>query len=415
MAIVQRPRAQARGDVAPPVLPARVASGRLSATDRLAEGVRISVELSPIVVPSRDVVVRAVRDVLGAGAHARAGRVVTRGRWRFDPTALDEQAERAVRELPKEYTGDEGLPRLREIAREDLGFTVFLGEDRASLCIDHRLGDGFFGTMLTSAVLAGRGTPAVFTNAGDEHPLESALWNTFARHPRRVASLVGDRWHERRPSPAAGTVPGERASLDLVSGTMTSETFRAFAAWSHRKVPPSVAMLFALRAALDRVGIPVSDEGSILVDLRRYLPSGRSTLANFVTGHPVRGGGGVVPAAARFSRDLRLGRPLAALAVGVATAPWRRHRSVSVPSAATPIVSDMGFLRTLEPLPWAMPTGGMLRVSVDPARRNGVTALTAFLRGRLHVSMSFDATLFDRAGLEAACALMCADPIGLLE
>lgn len=393
--------------------PHPVASGRIPGRDLLSEGVRISVELAPLIVPERPTVVRAVRELIGMGADARAGRTFEGRRWRYDGTLLDAQAERMVRPLPAEFTGDEGLPRLREAVASDLPFMVFLGEDRASLCIDHRLGDGFLSVMLTAGALAGRGAPAIFASADDRDPLPAALSATYGRHASRVGTLLRDRWREERPAYSGPTVAGGRGRLDLVTGTMDSATFRALAGWSRGRVPPTLAMMFALHEALRRSGVPVTDEGAILVDLRRYLPSGRSTLANFVVGHPVSVRDGIDAAGARFQRDLHVGRPLAALTSGLTTRAWRRPAPTSVPAAASPILSDMGFLRALEPLPWAS-DDAVVRVSVDPAGRNGITALTAVLRGRLNISVSFDSSLWDRDAVTAACALLRHDPKGLL-
>jgi len=371
------------------------------------------VELAPLHVPDRTAVVAAVRHLIGLGPDARAGRTLDGARWAYDPSALDAQAERMVRRLPPELTGDTGLPRLRTAADPDLPLTVFLGEDRASLCIDHRLGDGFLGVMMTAAALAGRAAPAVFARAVDEDPFPAAASATFLRHPSRAVRLLRDRLTERRTVHEGPSVPARRGSLDLVTHQMDPETFRSLASWSRGRVPPTVATMFALHAALRRVGIPVMDEGAILVDLRRYLPSGRSTLANFVVGHPVAVADGIDAAGARFSRDLHVGRPLAALAAGLATRSWRRGVPESVPAAASPIVSDMGFLRALEPLPWAS-DDAVIRVSVDPATRNGITALTAVLRRRLNVSVSFDGSLYDRDSITAATELLCRDPERLL-
>lgn len=388
-------------------------SGRLRGRDLLSEGARISVELAPLHVPQRDVVVRAVRELLGKGSAARAGRTFDGGRWSYDPDLLDAQAERMVRRLPIGSTGDAGLPRLREAAPPDLPFVVFLGEDRASLCIDHRLGDGFLSVMLTAGVLAGRGAPAVFAHADDRDPLPAALWATYGRRLDRVGALLRDRWTDRRPAYTGPIVEAGGGRLDLVTGTMDPRTFRSLAEWSKGRVPPTLAMMFAFREALKRTGIPVMDTGAILVDLRRYLPSGRSTLANFVVGHPVAADGGIDAAGARFHQDIHSGRPLAALTSGLLTRAWRRRPPRTVPAAASPIVSDMGFLRALEPLPWAS-DDPVVRVSVDPAARNGITALTAVLRHRLNISVSFDGSLWSRDAVTEACDLLRHDPKALL-
>lgn len=396
-----------------PAGPATAASGRIPGRDLLSEGARISVELAPLIVPDRDTVVRAVRGLIGSGAAARAGRTFRGARWSYDPQHLDMQAERMVRPLPAEFTGDAGLPRLREAAPSDLPFVVFLGEDRAALCIDHRLGDGFLSVMLTAGALAGRGAPAVFASVDDRDPLPAALAATYGRHPGRIGAVLRDRWTDARPAYDGPTVPGEGGRLDLVTGAMDGATFRALADWSRGRVPPTLAVMFAFREALRRTGIPVMDTGAILVDLRRYLPSGRSTLANFVVGHPVQAQGGVDAAGARFHQDLSVGRPLAALASGLLTRAWRRPAPSTVPAAASPIVSDMGFLRALEPLPWASGEP-VVRVSVDPGSRNGITALTAVLGRRLNISVSFDGSLWERDAVTAACDLLRHDPKGLL-
>lgn len=415
MVIAREPRATAstpRDDsVARPH--AAVSSGRIPGRDLLSDGVRISVELAPLIVPERETVVRAVRALIGMGADARAGRTFDGARWRYDGDLLDAQAERMVQPLRAEHTGDAGLPRLREAVASDLPFMVFLGDDRASLCIDHRLGDGFLSVMLTAGALAGRGAPAVFANADDRDPLPAALSATYGRHADRLGALLRDRWGDHRPAYSGPTVPGGRGRLDLVTGAMDAATFRALADWSRGRVPPTLAMMFALHEALRRTGIPVTDEGAILVDLRRYLPSGRSTLANFVVGHPVSVRDGIDVAGARFHRDLHVGRPLAALTSGLLTRAWRRPAPAVVPAAASPIVSDMGFLRALEPLPWAS-DDAVVRVSVDPAGRNGITALTAVLRRRLNISVSFDSSLWERDAVTAACDLLRHDPKGLL-
>ncbi|MGB4778613.1 hypothetical protein [Microbacterium sp.] len=406
--------AREAGEATPGAAPApRATSGRLLGSDRLATGVRISVELAPLHVPRREEVVASVRTLLRLGPDARAGRVIDGTRWRYDPDGIEEQAERAVRTLPDEYTGAAGTPRLREIAEPSLPFTVFLGEHRAALCIDHRLGDGFLAVLLTAATLRGGPVPAVLASARDGSPLRTALGATFLRHGGRTRDVVRARLADHRPEYSGPTAPGARGSLDLVTSIMDADTFRGFAAWSKGRVPPSLAMLFALRAALHRVGIPVMDEGSILVDLRRYLPSGRSTLANFVVGHPIPLTEDLDEAGARFTHDLHVARPLAALTLGLMSHPWNPATEARVPAHARPIVSDMGFLRSLEPLPWSSdsPT---VTVSVDPAGRNGITALTAVLRRRMNVSFSFDGSLYPRDAVSEAATLLCRDPKGLL-
>lgn len=404
----------ARSIVATPVS----AAGRVPRRDRLSEGAFISVELAPIVLPRRVDIVAAVRSVIGLGPNTRAGRTFAGRRWSYDPAALDQQAERMVKQLPDWYTGSSSLPQLRSAIEPELPFTVFLGPDTAALCIDHRLGDGFLSVLLAAAVFGRSGIPASLVDADDGNPLPAALLTTFVRHPDRFLEIVHDRGRERAAGGSGeppSTTAVEGRSLELETGVMDWGTYQSLVRWARGKAPTTVAMIFALRGALVRSGIGVGETGAILVDLRRYLPSGRSTLANFVVGQPLSLVSGVGAAGDRFAHDLRLGRPLAALTAGLSR-PTRRGPVSSRPvlAAAAPTVSDMGFLRALESIPWATDEPAV-SVSVDTAARNGITALTSVLRRRMNVSLSFDGAVFDRTRVADACELFCTDPIGLIE
>lgn len=407
-------------DLQPAGLRGAPAAGRMRPADRMSAQTRIAVLLQPLRVPPRTVVVDRLRSLFALGAAARAGRSLLDDRWAYDPSTVEDRAERAVRELPGACDTEAGLPRLREHADPSSPLTVFLGGDRIAVHVDHRIGDGFFAVMAVAALFADARPPRVFTHADDRDPLPAALAATFGRHPSRVARIVHDKIVTAAPPYRYGVahVPAARGSLDLHTATMPHASHRALAAWSRLRaprVPPTVALLAAFRAALVAEGVPADDTGVVLVDLRRYLPSGRATLGNFVTGHPVDLARGVDHAGAALTRDLHAGRPLAALAS--ARIPGRpAPRAVpSVPSTAVPIVSDMGFLRALETLPWADEgSPAAVAVSVDPAARNGITALTSVLRGRFGVSVSFDSTLFPAERVAAAAERLCADPLELL-
>lgn len=392
--------------------------GKVRTADRMSAQTRIAVLLQPLRVPPRADVVDRVRALFALGAAARAGRSLFGDRWAYDPSTVDERAERAVRELPVACATEAGLPRLREHADPASPLTVFLGADRVAVHVDHRIGDGFFAVMAVAALFADTRMPRVFTESDDRDPLPAALAATFGRHPSRIARIVRDKLVTATPPYRYGVphVPAVRGSLDLRTATMSRGAHHALVTWSRRRVPPTVALLAAFRAALVAEGVPADDTGVVLVDLRRYLPSGRATLANFVTGHPVDLARGVDHAGATLTRDLRAGRPLAALASSRLPGRPAPRGGAAVPSAAVPIVSDMGFLRALESLPWADRDDrpAAVAVSVDPAARNGITALTSVLRGRFGVSVSFDSTLFPAQRVAAAAERLCADPLELL-
>lgn len=392
------------------------ATGRVRTADRMSADTRIAVLLRPLRVPPRTDVVDRVRSLFALGASARAGRSLTGDRWVYDPSTVDERAEQAVRELPAACATEAGLPLLRHHADPTSPLTVFLGADRIAVHVDHRIGDGFFAVMAVAALFADAPMPRVFADAEDRDPLPAALAATFGRHPARIGRIVRDKIVTVPPPYRYGVahVPSDRGSLDLRTATMSRDAHRALVAWSRRRVPPTVALLAAFRCALVAEGVAADDTGVVLVDLRRYLPSGRATLANFVTGHPVDLARGVDHAGATLTRDLHAGRPLAALASTRIPGRPAPRSGVSVPSAAVPILSDMGFLRALESLPWTDDRQAAVAVSVDPAGRNGITALTSVLRGRFGVSVSFDSTLFPAERVAAAAERLCADPLELL-
>ncbi|MBN9174327.1 MAG: hypothetical protein J0I70_09280 [Microbacterium sp.] len=400
--------------------------------DRTSAGAFIAVLLAPLDVPSRETVVARVRDLVALGPDARVGRTLVADSWRYDPSRHGDQSERLVIDAPDAALSLGAAPTLRDSMDPDLPFTVFLGGTRAAVVIDHRLGDGFLAVLLTAAVLGEGGIPPSISAAVDRDPLPAALRTTFAADRRRAADVLRDRVVDRRsaalPFPPAGR--SRDAAMQphpaTVACEMSPEDTAAFQRWVKGRMPLAVAVLHAMREALPRSGIAATDGGSVLVDLRRYLPSGMSVLGNFVTGQPVALGADPDETADRLARLLRTGRPLAAHATGLATQAARdlRHRLRRPGTAATPVptgvarltVSDMGFVRPLDHLPWDDASGpATISVSVDAAGRDGMTVLTHVVRRRLNVSITFDAAVFDAARVAEACRQLCADPLGLLE
>lgn len=403
------------GPASVPVVPESAPSAsRISRRDAMPAGAFITTALSPLHVSARQDVVERLHRIMASGPEARVGRTFRGDRWEYDPARLARLAERMVRPLPPGTT-PQTLASLRHDVPPDLGAMVFLGDDTGALVIDHRLGDGLLATVLVAAALGDRPPASVFSDASGDDPLPAALRETLWRHRDRIGGLLRDRLASpHRSTPVDDRVPAERKRLDLVTGHMSAPTLRAFSARVRGHAPLSLATVFALRGALREAGVPTLDEGVMLVNLRRYLPASTVTLGNFVTGLPVDLRGGLDTAGRLVTHQLRVGRPLAAHAVGLLR-PGRPARpgAATVPAAAMPVVSDMGLLRAFEPLAWRGAEKS-IAMSVDPATRNGVTALTAVLGGRLNVSLSFDGSLFDPADLARACTILCDDPIGML-
>lgn len=404
--------------------------------DRTSEGAWITVLLSPLHVPARAEVVGRVRALIGLGPEARLGRRRAGLTWRYDPAGLDEQAERIVTTTTDPLLSLAAAPTLRSLVDPELPFGVLLGRTRAAIVIDHRLGDGFLAVLLTAAVLGGGAMPQSLVAASDHDPLPPALRITFAADRGRTIAMLRDRLLVGRVAPASAATMAVPAAPEpaTVAGELSAQRTAELQRWAKGRMSLSVVLLHAMREALARCGVASADSGSVLVDLRRYLPSGVSALGNFVTGLPVALAAGPDETAASLTRMLRTGRPLAAHAAGLAARSVREHlgrsrqrdgdaagevapsgRGAAASAVARLTISDMGFVRPLDRLPWDDALGeAAIAVSVDAAGRDGMTVLSHVLRRRLNVSITFDAAVFDPAEVARACRLLCDDPLALV-
>ena len=387
----------------------------MSLRDRLASGIYIAADLSPLDLAPREVIVARLAAIIATGSVARLALRPSGNRWRRDDGDPARFADALVGTLPADYRDERDLPVLRARLAPDESFRLFLGRDRALVLMDHRLGDGSLALTLVASVV-GDHTPPTNLRHGRDRPVSAALRTTFLEHPSRARELLRVKAAEKA-SPAPTTtvaVPPERR-LGLVTGQISSERRRELLTWMRRRGSLAVTELHACAAALASAGIPVARTGSVLVDLRRYLPAGTSTASSFVTGQPISRDAGIEGGSAQLAAHLRLGRPLAGAAIGSMRSMLRGRAPQRVSPEAQLTVSDMGICRPLERLPWRDRGSSTVSVSVDPAGANGITLFSLIVQDKIMLSLSFDPGFFDRTAVQQACDALCGDPVGVLE
>lgn len=178
----------------------------------------------------------------------------------------------------------------------------------------------------------------------------------------------------------------------------------------------AVQIWLTLRA-LRAVGLKVSRDVNVVVDLRRYL-GWRFIDGNFLAGVPMRMGPEMTPdqVAQTMKASVHSGRPLAtqllsSLRCGRATtAPVNSMDPndalrVTFSGLASPEYDDLQFL------------SGSQRVvagSVEPDGPLGLTFLMTQMSSVTWINASFHDNVIDAATVERALRLVASDPVGLL-
>jgi hypothetical protein len=179
-------------------------------------------------------------------------------------------------------------------------------------------------------------------------------------------------------------------------------------------------MLFARScAAFAKAGLGgTAPRIQMIVDLRRYLPPGRTVEGNFVCGtvlHPTNAGDSVSMYRA-IQESTSTARPLAALALSSVRAGVVGPRSKvaatvrSAPPEPELVFSNLGALDALDDLPWAASRGDR-RVVVTGSETGPEEITISFAEcfEALHVTARFHSTTFDSEAVQSAVDIMCRD------
>ncbi len=364
---------------------------------------------------------------------------------------------------------------LRTLAA-DLPLRISLGREHAMFEMSHLVGDGqqldpIWAELLLRA--ADGGVPVWAGDTGPRLALPRAVAATFGREPGRLARVVrGPQRPSDAPSAriaAAPVVAGRRASsipggaaapvIDTdptapgeglaPSGGLAAgggavgpfdtgladpgcvirrsgpEVLSAVReARGHRSSGRSVAgILFAATwSAVEKAGLPTPEPGMwVLFDGRRYVPVPTRYKGNFVAGvflEPADPGDPAVISAA-MREVIDSGRPVATMAAAATKqllpAPRRRGGTAASAPAPTLALNYLPRLPRISELPWRGEAGErVLGLPSTAAEGGGITVTLAELAECLHVSVTYDAALFDREAVKMMADLLCTDPLGLL-
>lgn len=404
-------------------------------------GSRIVQVLGPLDLPSIADLRWAFVQLASTGPHARVG-LLPHGptAWEFAPDLIAERADELVRIAPDGADdGESILQAMRDAFVADLPVQVLVSGTHLAVRYDHELVDATvaaaFPRALIEAARAGR-----IADEGVVPPssLPTALLHSFGLRPRawgRLAKHV--REHRRtaadaavREVPAAshsGRVPlnDEDRATRHVQSMLDGASVRQLLRWGHaHDLGMGGTLLLLASAALEQAGVPTCDQGTLIVNLRRYLPRGSTTTANFVTGLPLATPRRSADVAA-FARDLHgaieSGRPLmaaAASAVKRVLAPRDTPTigaTIPRPDQVRVSASYVGTLRDYERLPWAAEPGGRTVLStVETAAAGDVGWTMLKMHGSLHAIATFRGDVVPAERVRAAAASMAADPIAVL-
>lgn len=411
---------------------------RLSTFDSLVN-MRIGMWLGPIAMPPVEDLRRALVKAASLGPKWRLGLVwADETSWAVLGPRIAARADEVIRELPASVEN----PRewLEQNRIPDLPVQFAVAGNHLGVIADHRLLDGFLGLRLPSLLIElAAGEPAPALGELVDRPLSTALWHTFGAKPATWRTLYTHMRNHRRPAGPAPRPP-ETQVEPAVLGPMDSPRevrhlqtvmergpLAELRRWGRGRLGFSASLLLVAAAGLRDVGIEIAPRGVLVVDLRRYLPDGVTTLSNFISGVQVPLlGPGATPEALEvwIEEALEVGRPLAAMSTTVAKAALRAKRphgqaAPAGPRAESPAqvsISNDGLLRVIDKLPWLVgPEERKIQVVGDALEPDALGLITYMAAGRLHLSVSFQANRYDPDLVMRALTAMATEPVRLLD
>jgi hypothetical protein len=382
----------------------------------------VTVLVGPFAMPSTD----ALRGAVAALADRYPD---SRLIWSLDPAKRYWRTDRTAESVVTERDWDDAVElgvRLDAMAADeslDPPLTLIRYPNAIGLRMSHGVGDGRLFLTVIAAVLhtafAGEVIQWPVQSAG-RFPLTAAAFGTFARHPTQIRSAIRDRF-PRPPAEEPVTARPWAPSRRTVHTTMPRAQAEEFFVWGKEFAPS--ASRFALEvalvlSALKKVGMEISRDVRVLVDLRRYL-GWRYIDGNFVAGVPMRIGPEMGPE--EISSIIKAtnvsGRPLAGQLLASVLGGVKMETATSVDSGARPILtfSNMGSSPPeIDSLPFLPDHPAVYAASVPPGGPLGVTVLTGSNAHVMSINVTFHDNVVDPLLLEEAIGLMEANPIGLL-
>lgn len=399
--------------------------GRL---DVRAAGFRVWVVAGPVDPPPTATIVGAL-DRLGSGGPLRRVGLQpspVSSRWRFDPIP----GPGAVLAEPAVPVRDavqfaEGLASVRPTTP----VVIARSGEYLAFGFDHGIGDAHIMLAVIIAVShAGKptGTGPV-APANTNHPFRWAL-PALIRSPRKlsaglkgVSSVLPQARRRVRPGRSRSTVPPSPQDAPVVVFVRSAPGFVTALSGYRRaaglRVSLAVLVMTAICEAFRATGVEFDDRAEVVTDLRRYLPAGRSTLANFtsVVSVPCPPGTTAQQFGDALTGELASAAPLLLTAGSLLRARSSRRRAAGGEPRAAPAdptggavlsFSDLTKLE-LERIAWTRPNEAEFMVMLPPGSAAHLTiALYQLGDGEIQVTATFFPEAADvakvRQGLELA-------------
>jgi hypothetical protein len=297
----------------------------------------------------------------------------------------------------------------------------------------HGMGDGQLGVMLMAA-LSGEvnaSRAGAVANGLPRNATWSALWRHYRSRPAAVKDLVALRRRNKQLDGAGETGRREVRESDLAkqcrSAHMAPATVAELRGWAKSQggQASTASVTVALwMAALQRSGLTVDDQVTMLVNCRRYLDRKHvDDQGNFAVALPITLPPPQTPAAiSEAVQDvIDSGWPIAILGMAELKSLVRRGdsppaaESTTVPGRLRIAVSDLGRLGMYEHTVWASGRPPQLAAYLEPAAPDTASLLVSELAGGRTFTATFCGGVIDAATIEAALSHMCNDPVGTLE
>lgn len=394
--------------------------------DVACAGVRTSVILGPLDHLGEDHARAALRGLAHRGPSARFGLVPssTSNIWRFACERTARVQTISALPVPEMLAAFEAIVADASTGADTL-VIVFCG-DYVALSADHGFGDA---TACFEMVAVATGAdPEGYPRSLDDRPMVSALTHTLRSSPG--ATLKSLRAQALRTpvepvSVRSYPVPDVR---NVVMSYARSEpgvfnAIRKLRKESFPSVSMSAAVTYMIRRGFAENGMRLTDDLDVLVDLRRFLPEGKTTLAN-------------MPGIASFSASApdTLDEYGEAYQEAVSTpasllrmAAWLVKRRIvpagqpdagvlQHPDAVKTAFSDPSLHPALKKICWADRGDGFIFALINnPGVPHQIPITTMWDgQGRLHVTASYYSGSYDRAVLDRIIESVVQQPLRYL-
>lgn len=389
-------------------------------------GTRTSVLVGPVDHGGEAHARAALGKVAARGPSARLGLVPsqTGNKWSFDPDrcakvwTIDPLPFAEMLRVFERITADASVGG-------DTIVVVFCG-DYLMMSADHGFGDAT--ACLEVVAIASGADPEGYAVPNIDRPLTSALIKVVSSAPRAALQAL-------REAPTIDpTGPTEERDYppadvrDIVTTFVRSEPgmfdiIRRLRKESFPDVSMSAAVSFLIRRGFEEHGVRLTDDLGVLVDLRRFLPEGRTTLANLpgIAEFSAPASYTLEEYGSAYSTAVSTPAPLIRLAGSLLKKRIRRAgRSVEAstlyPNRARTVFSDPSLHPTMKRIRWSDRGDGFVCVLInDPGVPNQIPITTMWDgHGRLNITASYFSGSYDRAVIDAVLEDVATRPLEYL-